>query len=62
MPKKSKKRVDPEMIDEVMTPEEREEAVRLAAYYLWKKKGERHGEDRDDWSEAEDSFEDSYKD
>jgi hypothetical protein len=62
MSKKSQKRVEPEMTDGVMTPQEREEAIRLAAYYLWKKKGERHGEDRDDWSEAEDSFADSYND
>ena len=62
MSKKSDQKVDPEMTDEVMTPEQRDEAIRLAAYYLWKKKGEHHGEDRDDWYEAEDSFADSYND
>ena len=38
--------------DLYLTDEERDESVRLAAYYLWKKKGERHGENRDDWFEA----------
>ena len=41
------------------TEEERDESIRLAAYYLWKKKGERHGENRDDWFEAEESVDDS---
>lgn len=63
MSKKTLKRVEPEMTDQAaMTSDEREEAIRLAAYYLWKKRGERHGEDRDDWIEAEDSFPDPYDD
>lgn len=41
------------------TDEERDESIRLAAYYLWKKKGERHGLNRDDWFEAEESVDDS---
>ncbi len=45
-----------------LTEEERDELVRLAAYYLWKKKGERHGGNRDDWFEAEESFDDPIVD
>jgi Protein of unknown function (DUF2934) len=44
--------------DPYLTEEERDESIRLAAYYLWKKKGERHGENRDDWFEAEESVDD----
>jgi hypothetical protein len=40
----------------VMNPEWREEEIRLAAYYLWKEKGENHGSDAEDWLEAEESF------
>ena len=36
--------------------------VREIAYYLWKKKGEKHGEDRDDWFAAEASFHEDYTD
>ncbi|NMW18275.1 MAG: DUF2934 domain-containing protein [Chlorobiaceae bacterium] len=45
-----------------MTPEEREQQIRITAYYLWKQKGEKHGEDRDDWFEAEASFHEDYSD
>jgi hypothetical protein len=38
------------------TPEQREEEVRLDAYYRWESKGKNHGSDRVDWFEAEDSF------
>ncbi|TLU50877.1 MAG: DUF2934 domain-containing protein [Chlorobium sp.] len=44
------------------TPEEQEDQIRLTAYYLWKEKGEKHGEDRDDWFEAESSFKEDYTD
>ena len=33
-----------------------EEQVRLSAYYSWKSKGEKHGEDMADWFEAEESL------
>ena len=51
--KKKGKKADP-----FITEEERDESIRLAAYYLWKKKGERHGGNRDDWFEAEEFFDD----
>ena len=35
------------------TPELRDEEIRLAAYYLWKEKGENHGSDTEDWVQAE---------
>jgi len=41
-----------------LTPEIREEQVRLAAYYRWEAKGKNHGRDLDDWCEAEDSMTD----
>ena len=62
MSKKTRKREEPETIDDVLTHEQREEAIRLAAYYRWKKRGEREGEDRDDWFEAEEVFNDSFSD
>ncbi len=37
----------------VTTPEVNEEKIRLAAYYLWKEKGENHGSDTEDWVQAE---------
>ena len=43
-------------IEKVVTSEEREEQVRLSAYYSWQSKGEKHGEDVADWLEAEDSL------
>jgi hypothetical protein len=43
--------------EDVLMSEERENQIRLAAYYHWKAKGEKHGADRDDWFEAEDSVE-----
>ncbi|MCX6180159.1 MAG: DUF2934 domain-containing protein [Chlorobiales bacterium] len=42
--------------------EQREEWIRDMAYYLWKKKGEKHGEDREDWLAAEASFNEDYSD
>ena len=45
-----------------LTPEQQEEQVREIAYYLWKKKGEKHGEDRDDWFATEASFHEDYTD
>ncbi|NTV05741.1 MAG: DUF2934 domain-containing protein [Chlorobiaceae bacterium] len=62
MPHKSKKKVKPSGIDELQTPDDREEAIRLSAYYRWKKRGEKHGEDREDWLEAEDALDDSFAD
>jgi len=41
-----------------MTPEMREEQIRIAAYYRWEKKGKSHGADTDDWLDAEDSLTD----
>ena len=35
--------------------ETREEQVQLAAYFLWKEKGEQSGCDLEDWFEAEKS-------
>jgi hypothetical protein len=45
-----------------MSPEEREKEIRLAAYYIWKQKGEQQGEDKEDWYEAEVSFHEDYSD
>ncbi|ACF43933.1 DUF2934 domain-containing protein [Pelodictyon phaeoclathratiforme] len=42
----------------VENQELREEEIRLAAYYLWKEKGENHGSDTEDWLEAEESLND----
>lgn len=42
----------------VANPELREEDIRLAAYYLWKEKGENQGSDTEDWLEAEEFLND----
>ena len=62
MSNKSSTKTKGKNADPFLPEEERDELVRLAAYYLWKKKGERHGENRDDWFEAEESFDDSIAD
>jgi hypothetical protein len=41
----------------VTTPEMQEEEIRIAAYYLWKEKGEKHGSDTEDWLEAKEYLE-----
>ncbi|PWW81539.1 hypothetical protein CR164_08985 [Prosthecochloris marina] len=41
---------------QVMTQEQCEAQIRLAAYYLWQAKGEKHGSDVEDWLEAESAF------
>jgi hypothetical protein len=57
-PAKDGGQVNPETQDEV-TPDIREEQIRLAAYFRWEAKGKQHGYHDEDWAEAEDSLTDS---
>ncbi|TLU83852.1 MAG: DUF2934 domain-containing protein [Chlorobium sp.] len=41
------------MEEDPMTSDEREDRIRLAAYYIWKANGEPEGTDVQDWSQAE---------
>jgi hypothetical protein len=43
----------PEYEEIATSPEQQEEDIRLAAYYLWESKGGRNGSDVEDWLEAE---------
>jgi hypothetical protein len=44
----------PDYFEEVVSaPEQQEEEVRLAAYYLWESNGRQSGSDVEDWIEAE---------
>ena len=38
---------------EALSHEERQEEIRLAAYYLWKENGEHEGNDVENWLKAE---------
>ena len=63
MPKKSlkhPKKIPKENAETTSGPSE--EDIQLAAYYLWKAKGEKAGEDREDWFAAEASFKEDYSD
>lgn len=39
-----------------LTPEQREEQIRLAAYFIWQANGEPEGTAEEDWLRAEDAF------
>jgi len=55
--KKSEKKANSEL-----TQEQKEEQIRLAAYYRWEEKGKNLWADKDDWFEAEDSIVEDFKD
>lgn len=41
---------------DALTPEQREEQIRLAAYFIWKANGEPEGTAEEDWEQAEEAF------
>jgi hypothetical protein len=41
---------------DALTPEQREEQIRLAAYFIWKANGEPGGTAEEDWVQAAEAF------
>ena len=49
----------PDCYDEVVSaPEQQEEEIRLAAYYLWESNGRQNGSDVENWIEAQELVKD----
>jgi hypothetical protein len=49
----------PDYFEEVVSaPEQNEDEIRLAAYYLWESNGRQNGSDVEDWIEAEEFVKD----